>query len=265
LGDAYYESGARFEALRADGVGLFAADPSRRTDGAEPLLVVNRRGEISVVVAKPDAPSDSFHGRGTARGRGGEEGPRIREVTRLRLLTGDTPATGPGRGAGGGGGGRTRGKAASAGAPPEGGAMSGSGERAGGPSGPGSVETLEILVDGEVVAQWSKADMEAFPSLRGGQGSAGKPFDAWSIDTVASRSLGANVVLAGVRDRDGEVRAIAPEELDLSKQIPVLRVNRRNMWRFQFIEPDGSLVDDSGVRQVTALLFERKQPPGDAR
>lgn len=52
----------------------------------EPVLMVNRKGQVLIALIEPDNPFPAFHGRGGNRGQGARAD-RIRGVTKLRLTT----------------------------------------------------------------------------------------------------------------------------------------------------------------------------------
>lgn len=52
----------------------------------EPALMVNRKGQVLIVLIDPDNPFPAFHGRGGNRGQGGRAN-RVRGVVGLRLTS----------------------------------------------------------------------------------------------------------------------------------------------------------------------------------
>jgi hypothetical protein len=53
----------------------------------EPVLMVNRKGQVLIALVQPDDPFPAFHGRGGNRGQSARAN-RIRGVTKLRLTSG---------------------------------------------------------------------------------------------------------------------------------------------------------------------------------
>lgn len=54
--------------------------------GGEPVLMVNRKGQVLIALVEPDNPFPAFHGRGGNRGQSARAN-RIRGVTTLRLIS----------------------------------------------------------------------------------------------------------------------------------------------------------------------------------
>lgn len=87
FGQAWLKASSELHVTGAAGATAVFKQPGSRPDSAEPVLVVNRKGE-SLVTLRPLSDSNSFHGRGGARSRGRPSGLRIASVETLELKTG---------------------------------------------------------------------------------------------------------------------------------------------------------------------------------
>jgi len=59
----------------------------RTADGLEPVLFLNRRGEVMVAALDPLQPFPKYHGQGSRLRRPGDSMPRVAPVTRLAIST----------------------------------------------------------------------------------------------------------------------------------------------------------------------------------
>lgn len=90
--DRWGKPGFELRVSSATGDAVVFPNPGSRRDGREPVLIVNLKGEALVTLVGADGNPDSFHGRGGARKRSGDESTRIVGVTRVELLEGSGPA-----------------------------------------------------------------------------------------------------------------------------------------------------------------------------
>jgi hypothetical protein len=88
LGSSRVGSQATIEVDDAQGQRVVLARPEDLTAGREPLVTVNRAGDLRMALGRADDEEvfASFHGRGGNRARGGEPG-RVREVRHVWIRT----------------------------------------------------------------------------------------------------------------------------------------------------------------------------------
>ncbi len=88
LAPGAFDDRATIEVEDAQGQRVILAQPSGSVAGREPIVAVNRAGELRMALARTDDEDvfASFHGRGGNRGRGGEPG-RVREVRHVWIET----------------------------------------------------------------------------------------------------------------------------------------------------------------------------------
>jgi hypothetical protein len=80
------QPGMLLEVEQTNGTRTTFAQLAQPGEGNEPVLMVNRKGQVLIALVAPDNPFPAFHGRGGNRGKGGAAN-RIRDVTKLRLTS----------------------------------------------------------------------------------------------------------------------------------------------------------------------------------
>jgi hypothetical protein len=73
-------------AIGDDNVAVVFPRPVTPTD-PQPVLMINRRGEVIATMLAPSAPFPSYHGEGGRLGRPGDPRPHVAPVARLRVST----------------------------------------------------------------------------------------------------------------------------------------------------------------------------------
>jgi hypothetical protein len=217
LGDASAEKDRRLEVSTADGQRVVFKDPS----GSGVLaLVVNRRGEVLVASVDP-GEDDDRHGRGGNRGRGGAGEVRLRGVTGLRLFRA------------GDGGGKT-GPAASADAP-----------RA----------SVRISVDGEDREAWTLEALRSSPTIARpiARGAGEAPPWAWSLRELVAERIGTDAMVVRLIGEGGRAVDVDPTAFASAPAVPVLRLNRRGQFRFEWWVPEAAPGAGPGLRDVRAI------------
>jgi len=85
IGDALDRPGLVIEVEDSAGNKTILAYPDPSHPEREPVLAVNRVGEVRIALVAPTEPFPPFHGRGGNRGRSGDP-TRVREVRKIRLI-----------------------------------------------------------------------------------------------------------------------------------------------------------------------------------
>lgn len=150
----------------------------------------------------------------------------------MRLMV--MPGRGDGGGRGGGGG--------------------GGGGDGGAPEGEGAVVALEAVVDGRVVTlgddDWMAVDVL---SVRGDEGRGER--DAIPLRALAERAGGKGAAVTEVVGADGTSVAIPAEAWADAARIPVLRLNRRGLFKFHWMGADLVPLPGEQVRRVVRLVI----------
>ncbi len=110
-----------------------------------------------------------------------------------------------------------------------------------------------LRIEGAEPATLTAAELGQLPTipLVDDEGSS-RGATAWDLRVVVARFGAVRVV--GVVDRGAQVTPILPEEWDDKDGVPSLRVNRRGVWRFQWLDPAGAPAwDRPSASDVVAL------------
>lgn len=194
--------------------------PAHAPDGREPVLALNRRGDVVVALMKKDDPFPEFHGRGEKRGRSGDPATRVRDVKQIRVY-----------GLGGPGGGGRGDRRAREGAPVQ----------------------VATFIDGRPGPVWTLAKLGRAKTLSilgdGGEGTR----DAWSLKELAATLVGPGAVVTQLVDDTGKTLALDPAAWADASKIPVVRVNRRGMLRFQWANAELAPIAGEDLRGVAQI------------
>ena len=220
LGPAYARPDAVLEVEGADGVKTVFTRPAQTIGGREPVLALNRRGEILVALMGADDPFPAFHGRGGNRGREGDPLQRIHDVVRLRLTV-----------VAGGAAGKDE-KRPAAGA--EG-------------------VALAVTIDGKPPVTWTGADLaRALPLEMTGEGGEGQR-EAWSLREVTRTLVGPGAAATKLTGEGGRSVTLDDKAWADAGRLPVLRINRRGQVKFQWVTPALVPIDGGDLRDVSAI------------
>lgn len=236
LGDAYLRDGAELEITAKDGVKRVFGDLRKPAGGREPVLALNRRGEVLIALMKPDDPFPPFHGRGGNRGRAPEEETRVRDVTKIRLtVAGGAAADG------------------------------GNGPKQGGKGGKGQVVPstadvdLAIVVDGKPAATWHRAELAKLAAIAmKNEANGADTREAHGLRELAASVAGAKGRVTEIVGADGAVLPITADAWRDAARTPVIRVNRRAMLKVQWIDAGAKPLDGADLRDVHELRFATK-------
>jgi hypothetical protein len=78
--------------------------------------------------------------------------------------------------------------------------------------------------------------------------------DAWSLRDLAHALVGPHARVTGAADGGGTKVKIAKKDWADPKKTPVLRINRRGMYKIEWVDKDGSLTpNDEDVRDVRSV------------
>jgi hypothetical protein len=197
-----------------------------------PVLSLTRRGDVVAELLAPETPFPDFHGKGGRLNRPGDPTARVPSPVRLRVYvagsTAPAPSTTVGTGTGGGAGDGGGALAATNAAP------------------------LEVVVTGTGPTTWTPDALAAQPRFTIHADGADK--DAWSLRDLAHALVGPHARVTGATDGGGTKAKIAKKDWADPKKTPVLRINRRGMYKIEWVDKDGSLTpNDEDVRDVRSV------------
>jgi hypothetical protein len=229
VGPAAARPGVVVTAMAAQGLSLEMRPGAAPADPV-PVLSLNRRGELHVGLVTPDDPFPGFHGKGGRLNRPGDPLPHLAGLTKLRVYVGAAPpvasntvGTGTGGGKGNGGGDQASSEAA----------------------------PLKVVVTGAAPTAWSPASLAAVPRFTIHADGADK--EAWSLRDVTHQLVGPHARVTGAVDGDGTRAKIDPKAWADAKKTPVLRINRRGMYKIEWVDKDGNMTNDDDVRDVKSV------------
>jgi hypothetical protein len=231
LGTPATRPGVAFSAIGDKGLSLEMRPGAAPSDPA-PALSLNRRGEVVVGLVAPDDPFPDFHGKGGRLNRPGDPLPRVSGPTKLRVYVAAAPpaasassTVGTGTGGGNGDGG---------------GAQSSS-----------DATPLKVVVTGGAPTTWTPAALSAVQRFTIHADGADK--DAWSLRDVVHQLVGPRARATSAVDGDGTRAKISPKDWADVKKTPVLRINRRGMYKIEWVDKDGNMTNDDDVRDVKTV------------
>ncbi len=201
----------------AEGVATVFPPGARRM--WEPVLSLNRRGDLLLALRAREDAARAFHGRGGNRGRPGSPRRQIRDVAKLKLYERE----------------RVRASASDK-------------RRRGGEA------AMEVFVDGERTASWRASDLSTVEKLPAVAGSGGRrAAEAWSLHTIVRTLIGPDGVVSAVQGRDGGALELDPADWSDADKVPVLWLNRRGEFKFEWHTPSGRRLPGAGVRGVSQI------------
>jgi len=220
--------GVVISAIADGGVALDIPAGSGPADPAA-VLSLNRRGEIIVGLVTPDAPFPDFHGKGGRLARPGDPLPHLASPTKIRIAVAagapDASVTGTGTGGGGGNG--------------------------GGAQTTGDVAPLKVVIPGAAASSWTPDALASVPRFT--VHADGSDKDAWSLRDVAHKLVGPKAHVTAAIDGEGTRSSIKPKDWADAKKTPVLRINRRGMYKIEWVDDHGNMTTDDDVRDVRVV------------
>jgi len=227
LGEAYGRPNSMLEVQSADGVKTVFPRPAKGVQGAELVLLLNRRGEALVALRDVKGVLRPFHGRGGNRGRPGDQRRRIRNVSQFRLFT--------------------REDAVASAAPRK---------------APAEAGSVEVFVDGEHTITWTSAELSGFETLElGSRGGAARPAtEAWPLRELVRDLAGPDASVAALQGQGGRSVKIDAAAWNDSERIPVLRLNRRGQFKFEWLSASLKPTRGRQMRAVNRIDVSRGSP-----
>jgi hypothetical protein len=121
----------------------------------------------------------------------------------------------------------------------------------GGAQATGSASPLKVVVAGGPPTTWTPDALAAVARFT--IHSDGSDKDVWSLRDVAHQLVGPHARVTAAVDGDGSREKIDPRDWADAKKTPVLRINRRGMYKIQWVDKSGNVTGDDDVRDVRSV------------
>jgi hypothetical protein len=227
VGPAATRAGAVVAAVGDAGIAVEMRTGGTPTEPT-PVLSLNRRGEVVVEVISPDDPFPDFHGKGGRLNRPGDPQPRVAAPTKIRIYMAAGVDAGVVGTSDGGGAGKGGGAGAASAAPP-----------------------LKVIVTGGPAQSWTTQSFDAVPRFTVHADNSDR--DAWSLRDIVTKLVGPKARATAAVDGDGTRAKLDAKQWADATKTPVLRVNRRGMYKIEWVDKDGNMTSDDDVRDVRSL------------
>jgi hypothetical protein len=110
---------------------------------------------------------------------------------------------------------------------------------------------LSIALDGGGSAKWRLADLWRVPAnLRVSTARGEMP--AWSLRDVAHVLAGEHARVGALTSARGETLILPAADWDDPSRLPILRINRRGLWKFEWLEAS-TKAPGAGLKDVTGM------------
>jgi hypothetical protein len=115
----------------------------------------------------------------------------------------------------------------------------------------GTAAPLKILVAGGAPQSWAPSAFDPIPRMSIRADNSDK--DAWSLRDVVHKLVGPKARVTVAVDGEGTRAKIDPKDWADAKKTPVLRINRRGMYKIEWVDDKGNMTNDDDVRDVRSL------------
>ena len=110
---------------------------------------------------------------------------------------------------------------------------------------------LKVVIAGAAPTSWTPDAFEAVPRFT--IHSDGSDKDAWSLREVAHKLVGPKARITAAVDGDGSRDKIDAKDWADAQKTPVLRINRRGMYKIEWVDTAGNMTNDDDVRDVRSV------------
>jgi hypothetical protein len=124
----------------------------------------------------------------------------------------------------------------------------------GGAGAAGNAKPLAVVIAGRPPGLWTPDALGAVTRFTIHADGADK--DVWSLREVARQLVGPYARITGAVDGDGTHAKITRKDWADAKKTPVLRINRRGMYKIQWVDRNGDVTNDDDVRDVRTIEVE---------
>lgn len=190
-----------------------------------PVLAINRKGDVVASMLSGSAPFPEYHGKGGRLSRPGDPLPHLVGVTRVNAVAQ----------------GEVHDK------PPE--PRDAGGEEM---DAAAAEHKIEVRLGGATLATWTLESLADTHKIQE-RGAAKGARDTWSLRELVSGKAPKNARVTGLFGRGGRKLPLSQKDWNDSAKIPVLRINRRGEFKFQWMRGDGGAADGDELRDVRGI------------
>ena len=125
---------------------------------------------------------------------------------------------------------------------------------------PLDVAPLLVHLSGHLATRWLLEDLKRVPTieLEGRDRTGQRPRESWSLRDLVRELAGEDVMASELRGQGGRGLAIDPDRWRQSVEIPVLRLNRRGEFKFEWLTAAHQPVRGDRLRRVTEIQLTRR-------
>jgi hypothetical protein len=117
--------------------------------------------------------------------------------------------------------------------------------------------SVQVDVDSDAPVVWGESEFARVGPVAM-QGDSGDERQGYGLRELVATLVGPHARLVAVKGDGGKTVAVAASDWADGTKVPVLRLNRRGLVKFQWLSPEGAPLPGQGVRGVRELVVHRQ-------